>query len=293
MKARMLIPNLGSIAPIKGIVSTIVLIFSTIVCILSTIVCMEHTAQAKTLVLTDKNTVTFRGVVDDSSVAKAQSELHAKAQAGKPLYLVLDTPGGSVEAGISLIDDVKGLGVPVHTVTLFAASMGFQIVQGSGSRYITPMGTLMSHRASGGMEGEFPGQIDNRIAWIKRLLEFMDLTASGRMGITLAAYKEKIRDEYWVVGPDAVRDRAADEVVNVRCGDGLDGTTLQDVETLFGVFKVTMSKCPLIRGPISVDASAVKASERSNVGNYFQLLFSDKPAFFEKYIRTGEFKRVQ
>lgn len=251
------------------------------------------TASGDTLVLQDKNTVVFRGVVDDDTVTKAQVELAEKAKAGRPLYLVLDTPGGSVEAGIDLIEHAKALGVPVHTVTIFAASMGFQTVQGLGNRYITSMGTLMSHRARGGMSGEFPGQLDNRISWIKRITEILDLRAALRMDMTLLNYQNKIRDEYWTVGADAVRDKAADKVVNVRCGAGLDGTTTETVNTMFGAVKLVMSKCPLIRAPISIDLSGIKEENRSFVETYFSVLFNNKPAFVEKYIKTGEFKNIK
>lgn len=240
-------------------------------------------AHAETIELTKENSVVLRGEVDAMSVAKVQAELFKKAEAGNDLYLVLDTPGGSVDAGNSLIDSVKGMKVKVHTVTLFAASMGFQIVQNFGDRLVTRSGVLMSHRASGGVQGHMPGEINTRMSFYMDDLERLDLAAAKRMKMPLKAYQSLIRDEYWTQGRKAVKERAADRVVDVRCGSDMTGTTDETIYTFFGPVKVTMSECPLIQGPLAV--SLEQAEDKQKAQHYVDMLFNDKRGFIREYVK--------
>src|SRR5690349_7507606 len=97
-------------------------------------------AKDADVVLTDKNSVTLRGEVSDESVnalIKTLRSLDTDKEVGKPIYLTVYSPGGSIQSGIELNDAVKGLRRPVKTITIFAASMGFQIVQNLDERLIT------------------------------------------------------------------------------------------------------------------------------------------------------------
>ena len=78
-----------------------------------------------TITLEAKNTLVLSGPVTSDSVAKLQSEANAmssKLKDGDKIYLVLDTPGGSVFAGMDLIDHLRALPQKIETITLFAAS---------------------------------------------------------------------------------------------------------------------------------------------------------------------------
>lgn len=250
-------------------------------------------ARAETITLTDKNSVVFRGVVTEESVSKAQLEFMDKCKDGKRIYFVLDTPGGSVPDGNQLIDTIKGLDCNVQTVTIFAASMGFHFVQNLEKRFITPNGTLMSHRATLGMRGEIPGEFITRVTYFFKTLTRMDRVAGQRMGLSLKDYQFKIRDEYWVSGPDAVEDKAADEVVNVRCGDGMQGIAEVPMFTIFGPVTVKFSKCPMITAPLGIEIGAIKKENQAAVSEYINTLFNNRVDFVEKYIKTGAYQKYQ
>lgn len=200
----------------------------------------------------------------------------------KEIFLVLDTPGGSVSAGSLFIDVAKRFPIPIHTVTIFAASMGYQIVQGLGKRYIIESGTLMSHRASGGMRGEFYGNLESRINWIKQGVDHLDKVAADRIGISLAEYKELVRDELWLVGQNAIDKKNADIIADVTCGPDLMTTRTEIIDTIiFGVYSVTFSNCPLITAPLEVKPVGESTKE---LLEYTSLLYKDKAAFVKKYI---------
>jgi ATP-dependent protease ClpP protease subunit len=255
------------------------------------------------LVLNPDNTLVFNEIVTDESVAKfllKAQEMSNNLSADKEIIMVLYTPGGSVAAGMQLNDNLKAFPQKIKTLTIFAASMGFQIVQNLDERMIIPSGTLMSHRASGGMEGEIGGDFDVRLNAVKRQIEYMDTIASRRMKISLADYHKLIADEYWVHGFESVDDRAADKLVLARCGKDFIGTESREF-VFFGIpIQVLFSKCPLITGPIEVKISrdALPGEEKLFQENgekaleFTKYLYSNPKDFYKQYIKTEKFVNI-
>lgn len=213
--------------------------------------------QAK-IVLTERNTITLASEVNDSSIAKLSkkfADLHSKLAKYEPIYLVLNTPGGSVSAGLNFIDFINGFDRQVHTITIFAASMGYHIAQSLGKRYILPSGQLMSHRArAGGLGGQIPGELDSRVNFLLTSLKMQDAKVAKRLGISLEDYQAKIVNEWWLNSETAIATNNADEIPQVQCNEALlNGTHTEVVNALFFTVKVVLSDCPLITGPISIE----------------------------------------
>lgn len=219
------------------------------------------------LVLSKKNTIVFRDVVTERSTSAAVRkalELSNNLDDSKtPLYLYLDTPGGSIVAGMDLINSLKALPREVKTVSNFAASMGFQIAQNMGERYVTPTGVLMSHRAYMGLEGQTPGEFESRQKLWEGMLRNMDQTAAERLGMDFDAYRALIKDEFWVSGQEAVDRKAADKVTLVTCDNSLKGTYDETIMTIFGDIKIKWSECPLVTFPVSIDFSELEKKNHS------------------------------
>lgn len=249
-----------------------------------------------TIVLSAENTLVFNTVVSEMSVATFQVQLQEMSQrlpADADIIVVMDTPGGDVEAGNALIDSIKGVPQPVKTLTIFAASMGFHIVENADQRMILPNGVLMSHRAKGGVDGEFDGSVEVRFRFIKNMLDRLNITAANRMGLSLADYKELIHDEYWARGSDAVSQKAADTVVAARCDSSLSGTEERKISTPFGVVALVFSKCPLITMPLGIATDKVDTAEHATeIKEVISLLYSNPKAFVSDYIQNDKFKAL-
>ena len=74
---------------------------------LAVLLLLMSSAFAKDIVLSSENTVSLFGPVDRASIGGVMHELTRLSQVGKkedPIYLVLYTPGGSVSAGLELIE---------------------------------------------------------------------------------------------------------------------------------------------------------------------------------------------
>ena len=241
------------------------------------------------MTLSKKNTVTFRGVVTSQSVANVEVEMLEMSQKLKStdvIYLVLDTPGGSVESGMQFIDFVQSLPQKVKTITVFAASMGFHIAENLDERLILPSATLMSHRAAiDGLGGEIPGKLLTELGYVLRTITRVEMTAAQRMKLSLPVYQNLIKDELWMRGSDAVRMRAADRVVSAKCDESFSGTQEIELMSFMGMTLMgKMSNCPLISGVLSyrVDGGEGSSSDYVNFKKLSQIYVSDKVSFVKQ-----------
>ncbi|KXS98354.1 hypothetical protein AC578_4670 [Pseudocercospora eumusae] len=75
----------------------------------------------------------------------------------KPINLYINSPGGSVTAGLAIYDTMQYIHSPVTTICLGqAASMGSLLLCGgaAGQRYCLPHSRIMVHQVSGGYQGQ-------------------------------------------------------------------------------------------------------------------------------------------
>lgn len=239
----------------------------------------EIKAETKLVKLSKDNLLVLEEQFNDQSVAKVQlkaMELCAKAP-NSDMYLFLSSPGGSVIAGMDMINTLNSLNCKFHTITAFAASMGYQTVQHLGDRYILPHGILMSHRARlGGIRGQIPGEFDSRLMLYKDLTTNIDKITSKRVGMSLEAYKEAVHDELWLTGVDAVDKGHADYIAQVVCDKSLQGTETKVVDTFFGQFEVKVAKCPVIRGYVDV-----KGLKGESVEDFYKHIEEQQKPIFE------------
>jgi ATP-dependent Clp protease protease subunit len=233
-----------------------------------------------TVTLKESNTIVLNEVVDGESVGKAITQAKAlKAKLsnkfGCEIELVLNTPGGSIQAGLELIEALNGIGCKVNTITQFAASMGFQIAQNLGKRQILQNGVLMSHRATGGFEGEFggksPSQVESRYALWKARLDEMDRQTVARTGNkqTLESYQDAYDDELWLTGAQSTAQGYADEVVKITCDSSLEGVTTHKV-MFMGIIPVAydLDKCPLNTSPMNIRVGILTTRGQMSVDQF-------------------------
>ena len=247
--------------------------------------------------LKENNVVTLRGPVTGTSVAQTQLRL-LKLSSVLPktstIVLFLDTPGGSISAGLNLIETAKALPQNVVTVTNFAASMGFIIAESLGTRYVLPSGTYMSHRAKTSLRGQVPGELNSELDYIQKIVTDIDSVMSKRLGISVKEYKAKIHDEYWTYGQRAVDAGVADKVLYVRCEKALaEKIETIKVQTMFGPVKAVFSACPLVSAPLKIDFSGatlwgLPTEKKLAFKNAIRSMFLDKISFTKNYVIPGK-----
>lgn len=217
-------------------------------------------AKSEVIELTKDNHVTFFGPVNEDTVTKAQLEiakLSIKKNQLEVIYLVIDSPGGSVHDGSVFIDFVNALPQKVRPICLYCASMGYMMFQLMDERLVIPSSVLMSHRVSvSGVSGQVPGEAHTRLDNVLRNSHRLNEAISKRVGLSREEYENLIYDELWLNGVEAVSKNHADKVVQVRCHkDLINGTLAREIPTMFGSVSTIMSACPLISGVMKIDNS--------------------------------------
>jgi len=102
--------------------------------------------------------VCVHGEVTDqmASVVTAQLLFLEAEDPDSPLYMYINSPGGSVTAGMAMYDTMRYIRPKVHTIAMGqAASMGSLLLAGGskGCRCALPNATIMLHQPSGGAQG--------------------------------------------------------------------------------------------------------------------------------------------
>ena len=102
--------------------------------------------------------VMLQGVVEDgmANTIVAQMLFLESQNPDKPINLYINSPGGSVTAGLAIYDTMQFIKCPVHTMVMGqAASMGSFLAQAGakGKRFVLPESRTMIHRVSSGTRG--------------------------------------------------------------------------------------------------------------------------------------------
>ncbi|MDP9349384.1 MAG: ATP-dependent Clp endopeptidase proteolytic subunit ClpP [Gemmatimonadota bacterium] len=138
----------------------------------------------------------------------------------KDIYLYINSPGGSVYAGMAIYDTMQFLSCDVNTYCMgIAASMGsFLLAAGTkGKRYALPNSRIMLHQPSGGSQGT-AADIEIQAKEILYIRERMNSIYSEMTGQPVARIQEDLdRDRY--MSPDEAQSYGLIDHVISRKGE--------------------------------------------------------------------------
>lgn len=139
------------------------------------------------------------GSIDDdiANIIIAQLLFLESEDPKKDISLYINSPGGSVTAGLAIIDAMNHIKPDVSTVCVgMAASMGSHILAAGakGKRFALPNSEIMIHQPLGGVEGQ-ASDIAIRAEWYVRLKKRLSKMMSEATGQPLAKVeKDEDRD---------------------------------------------------------------------------------------------------
>lgn len=138
----------------------------------------------------------------------------------KDIHFYINSPGGSVTAGMSIYDTLQFIKPDVSTIVMGqACSMGSLLAQAGapGKRYILPHARHMIHQPSGGARGQATDmeiQVKEILAMKKYLTDiYVKHNSAGK------TYKELAKDmerDYFMGAAEAVKYGLADEIITNR-----------------------------------------------------------------------------
>ena len=174
--------------------------------------------------------IIFLGTQVDDQMANAicaQMLLLSAEDPDKDIYLYINSPGGSVSAGMAIYDTMQFVQNDVATFAMgLAASMGqFLLCAGtSGKRYALPHARIMMHQPSGGIGGtasDIKIQAEQMLYTKKKMAELIALH-TGQPLETVTADSDRDR---WFTAEDAKVYGFVDHVVrSARDASGEGGT---------------------------------------------------------------------
>ena len=136
----------------------------------------------------------------------------------KDISLYINSPGGSVTAGMSIYDTMQFIKPDVSTMCLgFAASMGaFLLAAGAkGKRYSLPNSKIMIHQVLGGARGQAT-DIEIQARDILRTKAQMNRILAERTGQTLEKIQQDTERDYYMTADEAKDYGLVDQVIANR-----------------------------------------------------------------------------
>ena len=179
----------------------------------------ERTYDIYSRLLKDRIIILSEEVNDvTASLVTAQLLFLESEDPGKDISLYINSPGGSVSAGMAIYDTMQFVKCDVSTICLgMAASMGAFLLAGGakGKRMILPHAKVMIHQPSGGAHGQATDIriVAEEIDKTKELLNRLLAENTGR------SYEEVCRDterDYYMTAEEAMAYGIVDKVIEKR-----------------------------------------------------------------------------
>lgn len=220
--------------------------------------------NARTIELTTNNFVSLRGSVTSQSINNLINDL-IKLKADTR-YIYLNTNGGSVNAGLKLVNTIKDLhnkNIIVNCIADTAISMGFVIFQSCKGRYVLEHSTLMQHQISlSNIEGQIRN-INSYFKFINNVQNKLNKIQADRIKISLEKFEEKIHDDWWLNSEESIKNNVADEIVNIYCNfENSEEEVI--INTLLGQKKIVYSKCPQVSNYLRIKNNDSDSDKNTN-----------------------------
>jgi ATP-dependent Clp protease protease subunit len=179
----------------------------------------ERSVDIYSRLLNDR--IVFIGTAIDDHIANlvvAQMLFLQMADPKKDINLYINSPGGSVTAGLAIYDTMQFVTCDVATYCVgIAASMGAVLLAAGtrGKRYALPNSDIMIHQVSGGAQGT-ASDVERTVEWMfkikKRLIHILS-QHTGKSEEQIGIDSDR---DYWMSADEAKAYGVVDEVVKSR-----------------------------------------------------------------------------
>ena len=168
-----------------------------------------------------KDRIVFLGTAIDDHVANAviAQLLFLQMDDGKKdISLYINSPGGSVTAGLAIYDTMQFMTCAVNTYCVgMAASMGAVLLAAgtTGKRYALPNSDIMIHQVSGGARGT-ASDVERTVEYMYKLKKRLIRILADSTGKSEEVVKNDSDRDYYMTAPEAKEYGLVDVVVSSR-----------------------------------------------------------------------------
>jgi len=179
----------------------------------------ERSVDIYSRLLNDR--IVFIGTAIDDHIANlvvAQMLFLQMADPKKDINLYINSPGGSVTAGLAIYDTMQFVTCDVATYCVgIAASMGAVLLAAGtrGKRYALPNSDIMIHQVSGGAQGT-ASDVERTVEWMFKIKKRLIHILSQHTGKSEEQIGTDSDRDYWMSADEAKGYGVVDEVVKSR-----------------------------------------------------------------------------
>ena len=152
---------------------------------------------------------------DTANLVVAQLLFLESEDPDKDIYLYINSPGGSITAGMAIYDTMQYIKPDVNTICIgMAASMGaFLLSSGAkGKRFALPNSEIMIHQPLGGFKGQAT-DIDIHARRILKIKETLNKILSENTNQPIDKIKQDVERDYFMDAEEAKNYGLVDEVI--------------------------------------------------------------------------------
>ncbi|PTX93071.1 ATP-dependent Clp protease proteolytic subunit [Spartobacteria bacterium LR76] len=168
-----------------------------------------------------KDRIIFIGTPIDDHVANiviAQMLFLQMEDAKKDISIYINSPGGSVTAGLAIYDTMQFVTCDVNTYCMgIAASMGAVLLCAGtkGKRYALPNSDIMIHQVSGGAQGQ-ASDVERQVEFMFKLKKRLNGILSHHTGKSVEQVERDADRDNYMTAEEACAYGLVDEVVKSR-----------------------------------------------------------------------------
>jgi len=170
--------------------------------------------------LLEQRKIFLWGEVDDRSAESIVSKLlYLEATApGKSITFYINSPGGVITSGYSILDTMKLITSPVSTVCMgLAASMGSLLLSAGkkGERFIFPLGEVLIHQPS---IGYLQGQASDIAIHARQIIRSKEIAAdilSKNCGQPVEKVLKDFDRDYWMNAEESIAYGIVDKIYTI------------------------------------------------------------------------------
>ena len=158
------------------------------------------------------------GGIDDhvANLIMAQLLFLESEDSKKDIQMYINSPGGSVSAGLAIYDTMRHIKSEVSTICMgMAASMGAFLLAGGqkGKRFALPNSRVMLHQVAGGAEGQ-ASDIEIQAKEIVRIKKLMNEILAQNTGQKLEKVEKDTDRDYWMSPAEAKEYGIVDKILD-------------------------------------------------------------------------------
>ena len=155
------------------------------------------------------------GQIDDALATDICAQInYLSAQSNEDIYVIIQSPGGSVSAGMSILDTMNSCKCRIATIVMGeAASMGALLSSSGnkGMRFIGENAEMMIHQPLGGVSGQ-ASDIERTAVHIGKIKKRIHEMLSKNTGRSLEQICQDCDRDHWLDAEEAIEYGLADAI---------------------------------------------------------------------------------